>query len=432
MTDLFALQLNLLVATRVAEEGLDFSACNVVVRFDSLETITGFVVLIFSTCRSLYPFKDRIYSYIQSRGRARTAQALFVVIAEEGSEDSARYHRYVKQEVELKELYADRPIDEDLDEPELDDLPTYTTPAGALLTYRNSVPLLSSFCSLLNRTDQFTPAQKPIYQLLDEKPPFRCQLTLPKVQALRQRCFTSDYLPTKKAARQQTAFNCCLKLYRAGALDDHLLPMRETSHIGAKDADGRPVSRAPFPKHSPIASPNPFGNFRTSDKTYLHIVEIVNSSGTRLLGLVCGLPQGGLEAGELFGREGSRSTVRIIGMKEHGWSSVEEREERLKQLEYFNRLVVSIQLNRKLSNETFYALWTLVTPAGDIDFDGIDNAFVRFDESLVTPESIIVLPFRRPRRRLGYFLRVRQDVTSSSPTSEIEANAPQKRKVIQR
>jgi len=427
------LQLNLLVATRVAEEGLDFSACNVVVRFDSLETITGFVDLSLLAPSLQMLISDHIHSYIQSRGRARTAQALFVVIAEEGSEEAARYHRYVKQEVELKELYADRPVDEDLDEPELDDLPTFSTPAGALLTYRNSVPLLSSFCSLLNRTDQFTPVQKPMYQLLEEKPPFRCQLTLPKVQALRQRCFTSDHLPTKKAARQQTAFNCCLKLYRAGALDDHLLPMRETSAVGAKDADGRKVDRTPFPKHSPIASPNPFGNFRISDKVYLHVVEIVNSSGTRRLGLLCATPQAGLDSGELFGYEQSRSTVRIIEMKELNWNSVEEREERLKQVEYFNRLCVSVQLNRKLSNESFYALWTLVTPAGEIDYDGIDNAFVRFDESLVTPESIIVLPFRRPRRRLGYFLRVRKDVTSSSPTAEIEANAPKaKRKVIQR
>lgn len=33
---------NVLIATKVAEEGLDFRACNLVVRFDALTTVTGY------------------------------------------------------------------------------------------------------------------------------------------------------------------------------------------------------------------------------------------------------------------------------------------------------------------------------------------------------------------------------------------------------
>eukprot|EP01130_Rhizamoeba_saxonica_P009356 TRINITY_DN3796_c0_g2_i1.p1 TRINITY_DN3796_c0_g2~~TRINITY_DN3796_c0_g2_i1.p1 ORF type:complete len:450 (-),score=67.72 TRINITY_DN3796_c0_g2_i1:43-1392(-) len=57
---------NLLVATSVAEEGLDIRACNVVIRYDNMNTVT---------------------SLIQSRGRARTNQANFHIICRDHSDD---------------------------------------------------------------------------------------------------------------------------------------------------------------------------------------------------------------------------------------------------------------------------------------------------------------------------------------------------------
>jgi endoribonuclease Dicer len=61
-------QINLLIATSVAEEGLDIPACNVVIRYDVLETVTNFV---------------------QSRGRARARNSDFVYIFREATEEKS-------------------------------------------------------------------------------------------------------------------------------------------------------------------------------------------------------------------------------------------------------------------------------------------------------------------------------------------------------
>lgn len=54
-------QLNLLVATKVGEEGLDIKTCCLVIRFDIPETVT---------------------SFIQSRGRARMPQSEYAFIVD--------------------------------------------------------------------------------------------------------------------------------------------------------------------------------------------------------------------------------------------------------------------------------------------------------------------------------------------------------------
>jgi endoribonuclease Dicer len=53
-------ELNLLVATQVAEEGIDVNPCNVVIRYD---------------------LGDTLINYIQSRGRGRSSNAQFIILA---------------------------------------------------------------------------------------------------------------------------------------------------------------------------------------------------------------------------------------------------------------------------------------------------------------------------------------------------------------
>lgn len=58
---LFLFQLNLLVATKVGEEGLDIQTCCLVIRYDLPETVT---------------------SFIQSRGRARMPQSEYAFLVD--------------------------------------------------------------------------------------------------------------------------------------------------------------------------------------------------------------------------------------------------------------------------------------------------------------------------------------------------------------
>ncbi|GAA5894992.1 uncharacterized protein JCM6883_002284 [Sporobolomyces salmoneus] len=405
-------ELNLLVATRVAEEGLDFQACNVVVRFDSLETITG---------------------YIQSRGRARAADALFVVIAEQGSEEAARYKKYVTQEVELKSLYSDRP-EEQLEELELDNLPTYSTSTGALLTFRNAIPLLATFCSRLNRTDQFTPTQKPIYRHLESAERFTYELTLPKIAALEETTFVSDVFPTKKAARQSTAFNCCVRLHKAGVIDDYLLPVRDSLSTGAKDALGREVDQSSMAKQVPVSTLNPFGNIWTAERAFVHVLEMQDDQTTLRLGLLCATRQASLDEGAIYGTEGNLVRVKLLRVDEMRWKTTEERDEQLRRLEEFNRLCTRIQLNRNLGDEDkFYALWFPLSDSNDFDLSLVDQAFSTIDASTLAPESLIVVPTRRPHSRLGQLSKIRDDVNTASITADILTDPPKsKRSVIAR
>lgn len=64
-------QLNLLLATKVGEEGLDIQTCCLVIRFDLPETVA---------------------SFIQSRGRARMPQSEYVFLVDRCS--SKAYHVY--------------------------------------------------------------------------------------------------------------------------------------------------------------------------------------------------------------------------------------------------------------------------------------------------------------------------------------------------
>lgn len=57
----FACQLNLLIATKVGEEGLDIQTCCLVIRFDLPETVA---------------------SFIQSRGRARMLQSEYAFLVD--------------------------------------------------------------------------------------------------------------------------------------------------------------------------------------------------------------------------------------------------------------------------------------------------------------------------------------------------------------
>ena len=60
-TSVMGLQVTLLVATSVAEEGLDIRQCNVVIRFDLAKTVLA---------------------YIQSRGRARKPGSDYILMLE--------------------------------------------------------------------------------------------------------------------------------------------------------------------------------------------------------------------------------------------------------------------------------------------------------------------------------------------------------------
>ena len=81
---------NMLLATNVAEEGLDIPECNLVVRYDTAFSIT---------------------SLIQSRGRARKRHGRFVVVMPD--RDQGKYDSLLKAEENMKTVVLGSCVDVD-------------------------------------------------------------------------------------------------------------------------------------------------------------------------------------------------------------------------------------------------------------------------------------------------------------------------------
>ncbi|CEG78493.1 Putative Dicer-2 protein [Rhizopus microsporus] len=212
-------EINLLIATNVAEEGLDIQPCNFVIRFDFFHTLI---------------------SYIQSRGRARCSDSKFVIMAEQKNhnqtgiiDDFRTLENSMKQFCQA--LPADRNVankfgvgddgyasdeedydsDEDFMESAIIDLET-----GATVTKQNAVPLIHRYCSSLP-SDSFC-VLKPIFEYVANMEGYRCILSLPSNAAIQQ--VESPFVRSKKLAKALAALQACDELKQVDALDKHLLP----------------------------------------------------------------------------------------------------------------------------------------------------------------------------------------------------------------
>ncbi|KAF9234154.1 hypothetical protein BU15DRAFT_90083 [Melanogaster broomeanus] len=212
---------NLIVATAVAEEGLDIQACGNVIRWD---------------------VPNNMASWAQSRGRARRKRSSFVLMFESGGIDDARIEQFESLERQMVALYnANRqavnippPLMDVDDGLELREFRVDST--GALLTLQASVSHLNHFCAVLPNSrhgghvalyDIDPPDLPEGWHSLDtqqqEVPAYPGPFgSLPR--ELRVHTVERKY-PSKRSAYQHIAFNAYLALYEAGLLNDHLLPL---------------------------------------------------------------------------------------------------------------------------------------------------------------------------------------------------------------
>ncbi|KAJ9078333.1 Dicer-like protein 1 [Entomophthora muscae] len=218
---------NLLVATNVAEEGLDIQPCNMVIRFD---------------------FFSNLISYIQSRGRARQQKSAYLLMQERGNlTEASLLQQLQRAEHEMVNWCQSLPEDRfrqfsnqdlySLSGPELDfDLVnshTYRVPeTGATISLESSVGLLFNFCSLLPKDDYCVPL--PRFDVVRQNQYYKCTLKLPPNSPLK--AVFGELAFSKTRAAQSCAFKACVELHLMGALDNHLLPPRN-EELGPNDAD---------------------------------------------------------------------------------------------------------------------------------------------------------------------------------------------------
>ncbi|KAI0508772.1 hypothetical protein F5B22DRAFT_383299 [Xylaria bambusicola] len=201
--------LNCLFTTSAGEEGIDIPGCNFVIRFDLYKTVI---------------------QYIQSRGRARSANSKFYQMIQTGN----LVHRQLiteiqDHEVKLRDfcnmLPEDRLIagcDYDIDyhlSKERKQRMYKVESTGAILTYKMSIPLLAKFVSSLRQSAEalYDTADYIVHNVGGE---FQCEVLLPDASPIRSAigCRASS----KQVAKCSAAFEMCLKLKKQKHLDDNL------------------------------------------------------------------------------------------------------------------------------------------------------------------------------------------------------------------
>ncbi|KZV99118.1 hypothetical protein EXIGLDRAFT_640865 [Exidia glandulosa HHB12029] len=223
---------NVLVATSVGEEGLDFQACHLVVRFDGLQTLKA---------------------YVQSRGRARRQNSTYVVLlpAEDPSA-LAKYEEMRDAEPLLRQQYAAASVvdlsgDMDVDEPsaldaELQERYVVET-TGATMTYDDAIGKLERLCAAAP-SDSYGGILRPLYTVTElAEHSFTATVELPTALPLPRTALRYDTgsqaRASKREAKRAAAFAAVKALHLLSAFDDFLLPVNHKRDKRGEDAYGR-------------------------------------------------------------------------------------------------------------------------------------------------------------------------------------------------
>ncbi|KAF8112966.1 hypothetical protein N665_0058s0065 [Sinapis alba] len=225
-------QVTLLVATSVAEEGLDIRQCNVVMRFDLAKTVLA---------------------YIQSRGRARKPGSDYILMVERDNVSHAAFLRNARNSEETlrKEAIERTDLSHLKDTSRLisiDAVPgtvykVETT--GAMVSLNSAVGLIHFYCSQLPG-DRYAILRPEFSMEKHEKPgghtEYSCRLQLPCNAPFE--ILEGPVCSSMRLAQQAVCLAGCKKLHEMGAFTDMLLPDKGSGQDAEKadqDEEGEPV-----------------------------------------------------------------------------------------------------------------------------------------------------------------------------------------------
>ncbi|KAG9456245.1 hypothetical protein H6P81_000753 [Aristolochia fimbriata] len=209
-------KVNLLVATNVAEEGLDIQTCCLVIRFDLPESVT---------------------SFIQSRGRARMQQSEYAFLVErENQHELAQVTEFISNEDKMNKEIASRTSAETFGG--LVERRYKVDKTGANISTGSSVSILHHFCSKLPHDEYYSP--KPLFFYTDDLNGTVCHIVLPPNAPLSH--VDSSPHPSKDEAKRDACLKACKELHAAGCLTDYLLP--EQDDVVSEEIDESDESEA--------------------------------------------------------------------------------------------------------------------------------------------------------------------------------------------
>lgn len=197
-------KLNLLLATKVGEEGLDIQTCCLVIRFDLPETVA---------------------SFIQSRGRARMPKSEYAFLVDRGNQkERDLIEKFKIDEARMNIEIRDRSSRETFDSIEEKIYKVHAT--GACITSGLSISLLQQYCSKLPHDEYFDP--KPKFFYFDDSEGTVCHIILPSNAPIH------NIVGTPQSSIEDAKKDACLKaieeLHKLGALSEFLLPQQEDTN----------------------------------------------------------------------------------------------------------------------------------------------------------------------------------------------------------
>ncbi|CAI0401304.1 unnamed protein product [Linum tenue] len=198
-------KVNLLFATDVVEEGIHVPNCSCVIRFDLPKTVR---------------------SYVQSRGRARQHNSVFVTMLERGNEKQRdQLFDVIRSDWSMRDTASNR--DPEMWTPKaclLDELEIYIVDrTGASVTADSSISLLYKYCEKLPGDRYYTPRPAFEFKLLDKA--YQCNIKLPPSAIFHT--LAGPVCRNQQLAKQLACLEACKKLHQMGALDEHLQPVSD-------------------------------------------------------------------------------------------------------------------------------------------------------------------------------------------------------------
>ncbi|KAI9055853.1 hypothetical protein LZ554_000792 [Drepanopeziza brunnea f. sp. 'monogermtubi'] len=248
-------QINLAIATSVLEEGIDVPACNAVICFQA---------------------PANLKSFVQRRGRARHRDSRLVLLSDYAD---GKVVEWKTLEEDMRKMYEDERrtlqnllVGEDCEEDDGRVFRVETT--GALMDMDNAVAHLYHFCAKIpqsayvDRRPEFTCSEESGLSRAEVVLPLSVDQTVRVAQSLRP-------WKSEKNAIKDAAFQAYVALYKAGLVNDNLLPnlgIDIVPHDLRSSADGD--SRASLEKVK--EQYNPWRDFacawKTAEKWYQYTV----------------------------------------------------------------------------------------------------------------------------------------------------------------
>ncbi|KAI0837301.1 hypothetical protein F5Y06DRAFT_271288 [Hypoxylon sp. FL0890] len=216
--------LNLLIATSVLEEGIDVPACNMVVCFDMPANLKAF---------------------IQRRGRARMRDSKLILMM---NAPNGLVDKWAALEAEMKKRYEDdlRQIQELVELEESEEGGTevlYVPETGAQLDFDQAKSHLEHFCRRLS-VRQYIDSQpyyifKRMHSSSIDLPQVKATVILPmSLPPELRRIQGSSVWYSEKNASKDVAFQAYKAIYKAGLLNDNLLPLKDEFLSGVETRAG--------------------------------------------------------------------------------------------------------------------------------------------------------------------------------------------------